>query len=209
MGGQSSKPAEPSPPQPPSLTPAAQCTLHQVELNQLNNDLRKKQEQVDNCNPQQTQTRRTNTFMEANIKFIEEQRNRLNSAINNVQKNIQINSDLREAIKPLKTIETQLLEEKKKLEELNRELLQGQRKQRRNFMDNDPQSSIGGIPGVRTTDDKVMLAFWITVGVGTITAYLAILNILNISLDTNKKMYGVGILIFVYGLGYYLITHYA
>lgn len=47
------------------------------------------------------------------------------------------------------------------MDKKNRDLDQAARTQRRLFLDDDPQSGVGGAPGVRTRDDRVLLAFWI------------------------------------------------
>ena len=47
------------------------------------------------------------------------------------------------------------------MDKKNRDLDQAARAQRRLFLDDDPQSGVGGAPGVRTRDDRVLLAFWI------------------------------------------------
>lgn len=46
------------------------------------------------------------------------------------------------------------------MDKKNRDLDQVARTQRRLFLDDDPQSGVGGAPGIRTRDDRVLSAFW-------------------------------------------------
>ena len=62
--------------------------------------------------------------------------------------------------KILHDLEVQYYELRKKGRD-NRQL---ERRERRVFLDSDPQSGVGGAPGVRTSDDRVLLSFWITYG---------------------------------------------
>ena len=198
-------PAPPTPPPPPD--PATLCRLRAVELNQMNNDAKAKQQQVDDCNPQEAQARRLKAIVEGNNTFITEQRKRLNEANTDIQHNIAINQNITAAVGPLAELEKETTKQKEELQESNRKLVQGQRQQRRNFLDSSPQSGVGGAPGVRTTDDKVMLAFWITFTVGLITAYIAVLQLFEVQMSTQQKIgTGVGGMAVAFGITYYCIT---
>ena len=62
--------------------------------------------------------------------------------------------------KTLRDSEVELVEVRKKA----RNYEQLERRERRAFLDGAPQSGVGGAPGVRTADDRVLLSFWITYG---------------------------------------------
>jgi len=183
------------------------CRLRAVELNQLRNDEKMKQKQVDDCNPQEAQTRRLKAIVDGNNAFIAEQRERLRRASADIVHNIEINENIATAVGPLAELEKETTQQKQELQESNRKLVQGQRQQRRNFLDSSPQEGVGGAPGVRTTDDKVMLAFWITYTVGLIAAYMALLQLLEVQMTTQQKI-GAGAtgMAVAYGLAYYCIT---
>lgn len=212
MGQQPSRPAPPPPAPaparpPPPPDPATLCRLRAVELNQMNNEAKAKQQQVDDCNPQEAQARRLKLIVEANNTFISEQRKRLDDENKDIQHNITINQNIIAAVGPIAELEKETTKQKEELQESNRKLVQGQRQQRRNFLDSSPQSGVGGVPGVRTTDDKVMLAFWITFTVGLITAYLAVLQLFEIQMSTQQKtVTGVGGMAVAFGITYYCIT---
>lgn len=212
MGQQPSRPAPPPPAPaparpPPPPDPATLCRLRAVELNQMNNEAKAKQQQVDDCNPQEAQARRLKAIVEANNTFISEQRKRLDDENKDIQHNITINQNIIAAVGPIAELEKETTKQKEELQESNRKLVQGQRQQRRNFLDSSPQSGVGGAPGVRTTDDKVMLAFWITFTVGLITAYLAVLQLFEIQMSTQQKIVtGVGGMAVAFGITYYCIT---
>ena len=173
----------------------------------MRNDEKVKQKQVDDCNPQEAQTRRLKAIVDGNNTFIAEQRQRLSRASADILHNIQINDNIIAAVSPLAEMEKETTKQKQELQESNRKLVQGQRQQRRNFLDSSPQEGVGGAPGVRTTDDKVMLAFWITYTIGLITAYIALLQLLEVQMTTQQKIgAGAAGMAVAYGLAYYCIT---
>lgn len=62
------------------------------------------------------------------------------------------------------SLSTQLQElavEKEKMDKENKELEQSIRAHRRRFLDNDPQEGTSSILGFKTSDDKVLLFFWL------------------------------------------------
>lgn len=218
MGSSPSKPSPPPPPPPPPTPPppppppdpATLCRLRKVELNQIQSDLNNKQREVDSCDPQSVQARKTDTILKDINSFIQQQSIRRTEAIQQVESNIKINTDIKVAVQPLTELRNENTKLQKELEETNRKLIQSQRVQRRNFMDNDPQSGVSGLPGVRTTDDKVMLAFWLTIIPALIVLYLVGLQYFNIQIDTKGKIItGVFLIGIILGVIYWAITAYA
>ena len=55
---------------------------------------------------------------------------------------------------------TELTAQYDAMDKKNRDLDQAARTQRRLFLDDGPQSGVGGAPGIRTRDDRVLFAFW-------------------------------------------------
>lgn len=216
MGGQQSRPAPPPPPPPrpspppPLPDPATQCRLHKVELNQLQSDLKAKQTQVDTCDPQSAQRAKTQAVLTQNTAFITEQTKRLNTAVREVEESIRINTDIKVAVEPLLEIQDEIEKQKKELTEEKRKLSQEQRVQRRNFMDRDPQGSLHGIPGIYTSDDRVMLGFWLTFIPALILAYITLLFLFEVQWSLQGKIStGIVTLGTIIGLVYWLITQYA
>jgi hypothetical protein len=87
-----------------------------------------------------------------------------------------------------------------------------ERRERRAFLDSAPQSGVGGVPGVRTSDDKVLLAFWITYGAAIVVGTILLLNMYGDKAgltDTPKKVAaGAFALAVAYTIAYPLISFY-
>lgn len=199
-----------APPPPPPLNSAQQCAVRKVELNQINNDLRNKQNDVDNCDPQGAQARKTDSAVKENQAFVTQKTQELNQSNAEFQRQITILKQVADATEPLGEYMTAL---KKELEHLNKENEQLERKERANrrrFLDNDPQSGVGGAPGVRTDDDKVMLAFWICYGAAIIAGMVLITKMFEAQIGGTKEKItlSVGVVVAAYGLAYYIIAFY-
>jgi len=80
---------------------------------------------------------------------------------------------------------------------------------RRQFLDEEPQSGVFGLPGVRTYDDKVLLAFWITYGVFTIVITLTAISMLDPKMTMRNTIITViGASIAAFLIAYMLIKNY-
>ena len=213
MGAQSSRPAAPPPPPPtpppppPPPDPATQCRLRGVELNQITQDLTKKQQEVDSCDPQGAQTRLVNAELARNNGYVDEKRARFNELLANNRTSTTIYRNVRDAVAPLVDIGKETSDAAKKLDEQSRKYVQLQRKERRTFMDSSPLAGVGGAPGVRTDDDWVLLSFWIALGLALAAALTVYLS--TTAMDLKQKiMTGTAVTFVVYGLVYMLITKY-
>lgn len=215
MGGQQSRPTvqAPPPPQPtpapppPPPDPATQCRLRGVELNQITQDLTKKQQEVDSCDPQGAQTRLVNAELARNNGYVDEKRAKFNELLGNNRTSTTIYQNVRDAVAPLVDIGNEVSDTAKKLDEQSRKYVQLQRKERRTFLDTSPLAGVGGIPGVRTDDDWVLLSFWIALGLALVAALTFYLS--TTAMDLKQKIgTGVGVTVVVYGLVYMLITRY-
>lgn len=93
--------------------------------------------------------------------------------------------------------------------ELHSEVRQG----RRRFMDDDPQGGVSGILGLRTTDDKILLAFWIVFGVWVGVALFIALGAYGEALGINTIAKKIGAIAGTYAAtfytAWYFIAHYA
>lgn len=211
MGNKPSQPARPPPPPPPAPAPAppppnpAQvCALRSVELNQIKTDLTNKQAQVDSCDPQGAQARLTNAAIAANTDYVTQKRSKFNELLQTNTNSVSIYKNVRDAIAPIVTVGSDASEETKRLEEENLKYIRSQRKERRSFLDSDPLAGVGD-----TSDNSIMLAFWITFGLSLIIATIYLLNVYGGSMDFKQKsMTGASIVALSYGIVYYLITQY-
>lgn len=71
---------------------------------------------------------------------------------------------------------------------------QAERKYRRQFLDGDPQGGVGGVPGVRTNDDRVLFTLWITLGAAIVTSSMLYLRMRGVSAANWKALTLVSVL---------------
>lgn len=188
---------------------ATQCRVKDVELRQLQNDLTKKQSEIDACNPGEAERRRIEAKRQELVAYKDE-KIKLNDELWNslTQKLTQIRT-LYESTKPVRKYQEKLKRESEALEKTKIDFEQAERTHRRNFLDNGPQDGVSGVLGVRTTDDKILLAFWIAYGVAILTAVAAVLQTYGAGLAmTQKLQIGGVVLAACYGIAYYGITVY-
>jgi hypothetical protein len=170
MGNQASAPAvqqmiAQARPTPPVVVPdpAAQCTANKIKASQLKNQLDDANNSIDKCDPSVKLARTQSDLKSQNEQFVQQQVQIRNTLINSLQEKFRTGNDLAESIKLLKhyekEIKSELMTDEKDIVKLNHD----ERKYRRDFLDNHPTD---GVPwhifGLQTSDDKVMLTFWIT-----------------------------------------------
>ena len=204
-------PPPPPPPPPPPLNSAQQCAVRKVELHQIDADLKRKQNDVDTCDPQGAQARKTQAAIQENQAFVDKNRQELAQAHANFNRQMTIVRQIADATEPLDEYMTALKKELAQLTKENEQLERKERANRRRFLDNDPQSGVGGVPAVRTRDDKVLLAFWICYGAALITAMILITKMFEAKIGgTKEKIFlSLGVIGAAYGLAYYIIVFYA
>jgi len=202
-------PPPPAPPPPPQLNTAQQCAVRKVELSQIRNDMNNKQNDVDNCDPQGAQARKTEEAVRQNQIFVTEKTAELGKAVRESNRQITIVQQIADATEPLNEYEATLKEELDNLNKENDQLERKERANRRRFVDNDPQSGVGG--PLRTTDDKVLLAFWICYGLALITTMILLTKMFEAQIGGTKEkiMLSLGVILAAYGLAYYVIVFYA
>jgi hypothetical protein len=143
--------------------PAAQFTANKIKASQLKNQLDDANNTIDKCDPSVKLARTQNDLKSQNAQFVQQQVQIRNTLINSLQEKFRTGNDLAESIKLLKQyekeIKSELVTDEKDIVKLNHD----ERKYRRDFLDNHPTD---GVPwhifGLQTSDDKVMLTFWIT-----------------------------------------------
>jgi hypothetical protein len=186
-----------------------QCRVKGVELNQLQNDVHKKQAEIDSCNPEEANQRRILAKIQEYSTFTEQKGAQVRELRASIQSKVDGLNALYVAAKPALAYSKKLKKEADDLDKAKTEYEQQERTQRRNFLDNDPQDGVSGILGVRTSDDKVLLAFWITYGVALAVIVAAVLQTYGAGMATRQKVQtGAIVLIVMYGIAYYGITVY-
>ena len=99
------------------------------------------------------------------------------------------------------------------LKEENYTLQQGIRAGRRRFLDDDPQWKVANVLGLQTSDDKVLLSFWICFLIGLVAVYSVILFLYGdaMNLQTGQQKVGVFVVMILLSVGtaYFFIYKYA
>jgi hypothetical protein len=185
------------------------CRVKNVELSQLQNDLTQKQIEIDTCDPNESNRRRTEAKLQEFGSYISEKEKTLNSLDTSIKSTLSTIGSVYTSTKPTRSYINKLTTESESLDKAKKDFEQAERTQRRNFLDNGPQAGVSGLLGVRTDDDKILLAFWIVFGISMLTATITILNMYSSDLSLAQKIQIGGVaLAFSYGLAYYGITVY-
>jgi len=160
---------------PQVVDPVAACNAKRVEAGQLQNDVAAKQRELDKCYPQEAEDRLVQKKINDNQSFINEKRNQCESIYNEMKRTWGLIKKIKSTTDISEEYVAKLRKEHTTLESETKELEQVERRYRRNFLDNEPQ---GGVPlhilGLQTSDDRVMILFWIcSLFVLSIAAYYA------------------------------------
>lgn len=190
----------------------SECQVNDTELNMARNDVVTKDAKWEKCNPDQAIQRRLRTLRAEADTYTKRARQDQNDANRSFQtKNTAIEklansaNELYKALFEREKVLAGLTNSRQNVEQL-------ERRERRMFLDSDPQSGVGGAPGVRTGDDRVLLAFWITYGAAIIAGTIVILNLYGVQLGATELKSKAGITAVValsgYALAYYFISYY-
>ena len=228
MGQKQSAPAPPPPPPAAPPAPVAtqpsrprisqeeqariDCQVNDVQMNMTRNDLTAKDQKWEQCHPEQAVQRRLETLRNETTAYINEKRAEQRQANAAFQTKLDAVQKIAILSNQLKTSLGGKMEELKSLTSNRENLEQYERRERRAFLDNSPQSGTGGVPGVRTGDDRVLLTFWITYGAALILASLFILDVYGAKFGAtdikSKAKIVIAILLIAYFLAYYMISYY-
>lgn len=114
---------------------------------------------------------------------------------------------------PLQAYYNDMEAQKKALQEENYALQQQIRAGRRRFLDSDPQEGVLGIRGLQTSDDQIMLTFWIAftlaILVGIVLVILKYGEAMGLTTVNQKVGLGVVLFLLAYLITYYFIYNYA
>lgn len=147
---------------PGASTGNAECAAKLQTVNQRRSDLTSSQTDYDTtCDPVGAFDRRSGSlraafteYKAATNKAAESLEAVFNARLAAVDKLAAAHGELRDNLADLTT-------QYDAMDKKNRDLDQVARTQRRLFLDDDPQSGVGGVAGVRTRDDRILLAFWV------------------------------------------------
>jgi hypothetical protein len=217
MGAKPSRPAPPPPPAPkptpppPPVNPITVCNVRKVELNQLNADVTKKQTEVDTCDPQAAQARKTADAIAANQAYIEQKRTELANALTDFRAQKEMANKLANATEPLQQYDETLAQDVERMGTKEKLLRNEERTLRRDFLDNSPQEGVSGFLGIRTSDDKIVLTFWICFGLALVVILKIILPMFEVQIGDGTQQLKIGAVIVTvcYGIAYYCITKFA
>lgn len=114
---------------------------------------------------------------------------------------------------PLDAYVDELEAEYKSLEDERYALQQSIRAGRRRFLDEDPQRKVANVLGLQTTDDKILLVYWICFLFGLSAIYSLVLVMYGdaLNLQTGQQKVGVFFVLILLsaGISYYFIYKYA
>lgn len=187
------------------------CQVNDTELNMARNDISQKDAKWEQCYPEEATQRRLRALREEAQAYERQRRaeqREANASFNTKKQAIaKLADSTRELYKTLFGKEKELaglVGSRTNLEQL-------ERRERRLFLDSEPQSGAGGAPGVRTGDDRVLLAFWITYGAALIAGSILILQLYGAQLGVTETKSKAGFIALAaligYGLAYYFISY--
>ena len=185
------------------------CRVKNVELSQLRNDVTQKQIEIDTCDPTEKNRLRTEAKLQEFRLYTAEKEKILNDLDTSMKSTLSTINSVYVSTKPTRSYIDKLTNESNKLSKSHVDFEQAERTQRRNFLDNEPQDGVSGLLGVRTDDDKILLAFWIVYGIAIVSATVVLLNVYGVDFTTSQKIQICGVVFLVcYGLAYYGITQF-
>jgi Fe2+ transport system protein B len=151
-------------------------------------------------------TQLTQKKLEEAQTYIQSKQKTLDAEVKVLRNNIQLIDSILLTITPMSQYKTELDTQVAELKKDKLELERGERKERRRFLDGSPQEGVSSILGQKTSDDKVLIFFWITLlTIVCITTYIVFSMY---ELPHSIKNYGIIVGISVL-LAYILIYRYA
>ncbi len=169
-----------------------QCNVRQSIANQTRQVYEKAQNEFENCNPQEALSRKLQAANAQSELFIQTKRGELSTALEEYQRQVNIANRISEAEEPVKKYVATLKSELGKLRHADQEFERSQRKHRRMFLDNGPSDGVGGVPGIRTYDDKVMIAFWVTYIFAIVSTMIVLYKFYGIDITDKKNIAVIG-----------------
>jgi hypothetical protein len=165
-----------------------QCNIRQSIASQTKNAFEKAQNEFENCNPQQALSRKLAAASAVSESYIQTKRGELGGVLEEYNRQVSIANRISEAEEPVKRYVKSLKDELAQLRHADQEYERAQRKHRRSFLDAGPSDGVGGVPGIRTYDDKVMLAFWATYVFAIVSTIVVLYKFYGIDISDKKNI---------------------
>lgn len=192
----------------PAQDPVVVCNTRKVELNQLRTDMSTKQNEVDGCDPSGKATRMRNQYIQENADFINRLWPDFTEIENSFHSKITDVNALVKSVGPLQEYKKEMEKEVKTLRDKEKQYTQEERLYRRDFLDNDPQDPLSMYAWQKTSDDKVLLGFWVCYILGTAMLVAVGMSMFAPNLDSNTKIqYGALIVIAAFVIAYSCIVY--
>ena len=196
----------------PTVTqdPVSACQATKIQANTLSNQLATENSKIDQCDPSVPLARRKEQIQQENQRFTKENADLMNELQKDTRDKFKMGNELVNAVKLLKQYEKDLKIKLTNAEKGSLKLEHDERKYRRDFLDNQPTD---GVPwhifGLQTSDDKVMLTFWITALISfSLLAHTLLVNLQpNADIKTRAVSGGVGVIVSLV-ISYLIITYY-
>ena len=196
---------------PPPVTPdpVSACQANKIAANGLQSQLGEINNLVDSCDPSIPLARRRAALEKENRTFVNEQQALGDNLRQDLNEKFESGTELANAVAELKQYEKKLKNELENAEKGSLKLEHDERKYRRDFLDNQPTD---GVPwhifGFQTSDDKVMLTFWITALISfSLLAHVALTTLSpNETLKTRAIKGTISVVVALF-ISYLLITY--
>ena len=150
-------------PAPPTPNPVAECTAKKIRQTDLERQLDTTRNDVDRCDPSAKNTRQSQHLQKTNTDFVNQMNLEYKPVHDTLAEEFKMAQELTESVRLLKQYETKLRKEESQAIRKITQMEHAERASRRDFLDSGPTD---GVPwhvfGFQTSDDKVMLTFWIT-----------------------------------------------
>ena len=134
--------------------------IHQTDLER---QLDATRNDVDKCDPSAKNARQSQNLQKRNKEFVDQITLEYRPVNDTIIDEFKMGQELTESVRLLKQYETKLRNEERQAIRKITQMEHAERASRRDFLDSEPTD---GVPwhifGFQTSDDKVMLTFWIT-----------------------------------------------
>jgi len=206
--GNSPSSFSPQPPPPPP-DPVAICTANKVKANLLQDQLNQANNAVDSCDPQVKVARQSANLTTTNQKFVDDNRTISDTLSTGLDEKYRMALEMMESVKLLKQYEKELKQDNEEIMKKYAKLEHDERMYRRDFLDSEPTEGVPWhIYGLQTSDDKVMLTFWICASISfTLLAFIAVSMIMPAASPTSQYKTVAMVVVGALFVSYLLITY--
>lgn len=156
--------------------------------------------------PTLAQQNANGAIIASNESYVRQKTEELQTAQDIFARYISIVRRFAELTQPTTAYKAKLDQELEAMDRTTSRLAQSERTYRRKVLDEYPQSGVVGLPGLRTYDDKVLAAFWITYGIVLVCASLLGLKFYGAGISVSQAIAIVVISLLVgYGFAYSIL----